>query len=176
MNIELGNWGIVYVFVALLAPPAGVLAGAMLSARLSRKNTERLMSDQREDSKRMRIADATVGFIAAARRRLQVAMELQDHQHRRDQVAPNLKDANASDELGMKVISMVEEQRRDLVRRKEALDQEMSTEVARLQLYSPTLYKTAHRIAFGIESGKIDSAGVLEAGLQEMVAEAAKIT
>ncbi|WP_271403495.1 hypothetical protein [Kocuria palustris] len=175
MNIELGNWGIVYAFVALLAPPTAVLAGAAVTARLNRKNAQLAMDAQQDESKRTRIADATVSFMSAARRRRQLEVDLKGHELQREQVAPKLTAGGASDELGMAAITMVEEQRRDLERRREALDQEMSSEAARLQLYSPALYRTAHTIAAGIESGKIDSPGVLEAGLQEMVAEATKI-
>lgn len=175
MNIELGPWGPVYALVALMVPPAGVLVGAWLSARMSRKSTQLAMDAQRDASTRAQIADATASFMSAARQRRPLTKQIKDHQAHLATVGPSFNKAGVDEERGMRAIAILEEQRIDLMRRKETLDQAMSTEAAHLQLHSPTLYELASRIAAGIESGQIDTVGVMEAGLKDLVDEAVKV-
>lgn len=178
MHIDPELLAAAFPYVGIIFTPlvslAGALGGVALGEHLRRRNDDRTRASQREADAREQIVSAVAGFIAAARQLQSVVTDLKENEARREKIAPTFTDADIDVESGMQVISMVEEQRRDLVRRREALDDKMSTEAARLQLQAPKLFWAAGRVASTIESEPGMPADKLETLLSMLASQTAE--
>lgn len=163
-----------FPYVGVIFTPLVGLGGVALGEYLKRKNDDRSRASQREDERNQQIADSVAEFIASARQLRLVIVQQKDHQKRRSEISGTFTQAGVDPTYGMQAVSMVEEQRRDLVRRRNALDDKMSTEAARLQLQAPELFGIAGNVASTIEKEPDMTADKLEGLLQMLAVETAK--